>query len=243
LKFNRPFEKLERGVGSMLHGAVLPRNVAQPGEVPLLVRFVGKLVLEVLPAALASVIGAFLFAHYQFDHTAASTPPAEPAMAATPASAQMMQLVREEHAMIRKFLVAQQAAELNQAIAANAADARAVAGAKLAAALPRHSTSLAAAKPAVTRGVASAAVPDNGGATATALPTVLVAAVQPSPAVEATPAPPPSQPSLMARTLAVPGRVATVTLHAVMAIGGIPSWIGHRFGGDLESASPLPSAS
>ena len=52
--------------------------------------FFGKLVLEVLPAALASVIGAFLFAHYQFGRPAVSEP-AAPATAAVPASAQMVQ--------------------------------------------------------------------------------------------------------------------------------------------------------
>jgi hypothetical protein len=219
----------------MLHSAVMPRNVAQAGQVPLLVRFIGKFVLEVLPAALASVIGAFLFAHYQFDHTAASAPAAEPAMAATPASAAMMQLVREEHAMIRNFLVAQQAAERSQAIAATAADARADAEAKLAAAAAPHR--VAAAKAAVPRSTESAVA--SGGEPAAALPQVLVAAAQPNPTI----APPPRQPSLIAQTLAVPGSVASVTLHAFMAIGGIPSWIGHRFGDDLESAAPLPGAS
>jgi hypothetical protein len=232
----------------MLHSAVMPRNAAQPAEVPLLVRFIGKLVLEVLPAALASVIGAFLFAHYQFDRTASLAPAAEPPVAATPASAEMMQLVREEHAMIRNFLVTQQATERNQATAANAADARADAQAKLAAAATRRTASSAAAKPAAPRSTASAAAPGGAAApgsaaAATALPTVVVDAVQPNPAIAPTPAAPPRQPSLIAQTLAVPGRVATVTLHAVMAIGGIPSWIGHRFGDDLESAAPLPSTS
>jgi hypothetical protein len=236
LKFNRSFENR---MESMSHSAVLPSNVAQPGEVPMAVRFLGKLVLEVLPAALASVIGAFLFAHYQFDRPA-SPQPATPAMAATPASAEMMQLVRDEHAIVHSFLAAQQAAALKEATAANAADARADAQAKLAAAASRRAASLTAAKPAVPRGIAIAAAAP--GSAATALPTIMVAAVQPNPAA-AMPGPPPRRPSLIAQTLAVPGRVASVTLHAVMAIGGIPSWIGHRFGGDLESAAPLPSTS
>jgi hypothetical protein len=222
-------------MGPMVHSAVVARNAAQADAVPLLVRLMGKLVLEVLPAALASVIGAFLFAHYQFARPA-SAPAAEPAMAATPASAEMMRLVREEHAMIRNFLVAQEAAERTRALAANAADARAVAQAKLAAAPPRRAATLAAAKPAAPRATAPLAAPGNG---ATALPPVVVAAEQPNPA----PVLPPRQPSLIAQTLAVPGHVAAVTLHAVMAIGGIPSWIGHRFGDNLESAAPLPSTS
>ena len=228
----------------MAHSVVLRGNMAQPGEVPLALRLLGKFVLEVLPAALASVIGAFLFAHYQFDRSA-SAPPAGPPMAATPASAEMMQLVREEHAMIRSFLVAQQAAAQSEATAANAADARADAKAKLIARASRRAASLTAArlttvKPAAPRSAVTVAAAAGGAATA--LPTVLVAAAQPD-AVTAAPNLPPRQPSLIAQTLAVPGRVAAVTLHAVMAIGSIPSWIGHRLGGELESAAALPSAS
>lgn len=219
---------------AVLPRSVLPRNVAQSGEVPLALRFLGKFVLEVLPAALASVIGAFLFAHYQLDRPA-SAPSTAPTMAATPASAEMMQLVRDEHAMIRSFLVAQQAAEQKSAMAANAADAEA----KLADA-SRRAASLTTAKPAAARSmVSAAAAPERG---ARALPTVLVAAAQSDP-VTAAPIPPPRHPSLIAQTLAVPGRVASVTLHAVMAIGGIPSWIGHRLGGELESAASLPGTS
>jgi len=152
----------------------------------------------------------------------------------------MMQLVREEHAVIRNFLVAQQAAAQKEATAANAADARADAQAKLAASASRSAASLAMAKTAAPRRTAAATA--GSESKTTALPTIMVAAVQPNPAT-AIPSPPPGRPSLVAQTLAVPGRVASVTLHAVMAIGGIPSWIGHRFGGDLESAAPLPSAS
>src|SRR5580658_6294295 len=115
----------------MQQGAVVLGRRMKIGEVPLLVRLFGKLVLEVLPPALASVIGAFLLAHYQFGHPAASGAAAPAAVA--PASTDMMQLVREEHAMVRDFLLAQQAAETNRAAAADAADARAAADAELAA--------------------------------------------------------------------------------------------------------------
>src|SRR5580700_7551209 len=36
---------------------------------PLLARFAGKFVLDIMPAALASVIGGFLFTQYQFGQT------------------------------------------------------------------------------------------------------------------------------------------------------------------------------
>lgn len=237
------------------------RQASRPGDVPWPVRFAGKLVLEVLPAALASVIGAFLFAHYQFARPADP----QPAAADAPASAQMLQLVRDEHAMIRAFLVAQQAAEQNRAAAADAADARAAADARLAAAaVHRLAAAMAQAKPSAPRGkplavaavataaaaspapvgAASAGVADIAGA---ALPPVVVADVaqnaeQNADLAPAT-APAPVRASLVERTLAVKDHVVTATLHAVMAIGGIPSWIGHRLGADnLDSGGPPSSA-
>jgi hypothetical protein len=42
----------------------------------------------------------------------------------------------------------------------------------------------------------------------------------------------------VARILTVKDRVVSAPLHAVKAIGGIPSWIGHRLG----SEEPDPSA-
>jgi hypothetical protein len=234
------------------------------GEVPFAVRLLGKVVLEVLPAALASVIGAFLFAHYQFDRSAAAPAAAAPAMAAAPASTQMLALVREEHAMIRDYLIAQRAAEERRAAADDAADVRVAAAARMPAAPVRPATTVAALRPAAARkpvniAAALAAVPTAAetlppaaqpAATglppaATALPPVVVAGVAPDtgpmppapigPAEESSE----SQQSLVGRTLALPGHVVAVTLHAVMAIGGIPSWIGHRFGAaNLDSAEP-----
>jgi len=87
---------------------IMPRNWAVPHQPPFLARFLGKVVLDVLPAALASVIGGFLFTQYQFGHVVAARPMAE---RATPASAEMIQLVRDEHAMIIDYLKTQTAAE------------------------------------------------------------------------------------------------------------------------------------
>lgn len=255
----------------------MERNLAPgigSGEAPVLVRLGGKLVLEVLPAALASAIGAFLFAQYQFDRSAPAAH-VTPAVA-VPASAEMLQLVREEHALIRDFLTAQRTAEQNRTLAANAADAQAdpTADAKLAAAVPQPAELPSAAK-AVSRHdrtlVAAAGMPQSAAA---ALPPIVIAGARPvwvatpgrvaaaQPAATAPvvaprdmgapaqtdaslwpSAPPPAQPSIVAATLAVPGHVVSVTLHAVMAIGGIPSWIGHRFGDDDMSAVAQPSSS
>lgn len=233
----------------MQQGAVSLRKPMQPGEVPALVRFLGKLVLEVLPAALASVIGAFLFAHYQFGEFDASRSAATPAAESAPASAAMMQLVRQEHAMIRDFLTAEQTAEEKRVAAANAADANAAADAKVATAASQALTQALvveiAAKPvapakrskgSVTRNVATAST----AAPSAQLPTVTIAAAQQEPAVVPAPSPPPA-PSLVSRTLAVPEHVASMTLHAVMGIGGIPSWIGHHVGAtELDTATPVP---
>lgn len=230
----------------MQQSAIMLRQGLRPGNVPLLVRFVGKLVLEVLPAALTSVIGAFLFAHYQFGRPAVSEP-AAPATAAVPASAQMVQLVREEHAMICNFLMAQQAAEKNRAAAADAAEAGAAADAKLAAAaVQRAAAATAEAKTDAPRGkptAIAAAAPVSPAPAGAALPPIVVAGVAQNAAIAPAEAPAPVHASLVDRTLAVKNHVVAATLHAVMAIGGIPSWIGHRFGADnLDSSEPPSSA-
>jgi hypothetical protein len=241
----------------MRQGAISLRRAMQPGpgEVPALVRFLGKFVLEVLPAALASVIGAFLFAHYQFGTPEASTAASAAATEAVPASAAMMQLVRQEHAMIRDFLLAEQAAEEKRVAAADAADANAVADAQIAAAarqallaeivekpVAQIAGKPVAEKPVVKRNkgavVANAATGRSSSAPAAQLPSVVIAATQQDPA--AMPAsPPPPRPSFVSRTLALPGHAVAVTLHAVASIGGIPSWIGHHVGaGELDSDAP-----
>lgn len=252
----------------------MQRNLAAQkgsGEAPLLVRLGGKLVLEILPAALASAIGAFLFAQYQFGAGAADGHGIAPAVAIPP-SAEMLQLVREEHAMIRDFLTAQRTAEQNRAVALNGADIKAGAAidTKLAAAAPLEADSMSVGKPAARRKKAILAA-STAESAATALPPLTIAAAQPaaatarvlvaSAASDATAPgarqataqpgagswpsapPPPAHPSLVTETLAVPGHVVSVTLHAVMAIGGIPSWLGHRFGDDDAGAGALPYSS
>jgi hypothetical protein len=87
--------------------------------VPFLARFAGKFVLDIMPTALASVIGGFLFTQYHFGHPPVPHPALEQV---TPASAEMMALVRDEHAMIVNYLKTQMAAEKTRQ-AAQAVDA------------------------------------------------------------------------------------------------------------------------
>lgn len=228
----------------MQNCGAIDTSAALPKAAPFLLRFVSKLVLEVLPASLASMIGAMLLAHYHFAQPAllaGGTPEA------APASPQMMRLVRDEHDLIRDFLVAQQAAQQTRHAAADAQSARAAADARLAAAAARHVATVVAAKPPAVRAK-----------------TIAVAAIAPAPqpgavspaAAQASPAPlaiaglqdnaaPPTAPahgSLVTTTLAMKDHVVDATMHAVMTIGGIPSWIGHRLGIDRDSGEQQISA-
>jgi hypothetical protein len=223
----------------MSQGKAAPRTVIAAQTSPLLVHLLGKFVLEVLPAALASVIGGVLLASYQFGHTSAAGPTVE---SSAPASAEMVRLVREEHAMIRDLLLAQSAAEKRQFAAADAADASAAEGAELAAAALRRTVS-APVKPVSLSTVTRTRVAVIPATTEVAPQGPLVIAqpievTAPPPGAFAPPAPigPPAppvasdHPSLVSTTLAIPGHVVGAALHAVSVIGGIPSWIGNRLG-------------
>ena len=214
----------------MLQGGAASRIAAARYKTPLLVRLLGKFVLEVLPAALASVIGGLLLANYQFAHA----PVVTAAQSSTPASAEMVRLVREEHAMIRDFLLAQSAAEKSRIAAADAADPSAAADAELAAAALRRAPPAKQVpvllaqhgKPTVAASAAAEVAPQG--------PLVIAQANDVAPPVSpAASAPPPvasDHPSLVTTTLAIPGHVVGAALHAVSVIGGIPSWIGNRLG-------------
>jgi hypothetical protein len=96
-------------------------------QLPLLARFASKFMLDILPAALASVIGGFLFTQYQFGRAA----PPQPALERiSPASAEVLALVRDEHAAIISYLNLQMAAEKSRLAAQDAETARAVADAR-----------------------------------------------------------------------------------------------------------------
>ena len=91
---------------------------------PYYLRFLTKFVFDVLPAALASVIGGFLFTQYH----AARVPEPKPAIVETVASAQMeeaMRMVRDEHTLIVDFLKGQQAAAEKRNVSFDQARAKA----------------------------------------------------------------------------------------------------------------------
>jgi hypothetical protein len=224
-------------------------------DTSLLTRFVAKIVVDVLPAVLASVIGGFLISQYQFNHGAAPRPAAEQA---APASAEMVQLVRDEHAVIVDYIKAQVAAEKSRLVAANDADARAVEEAKAASAsasavpapvaapVPARAavSAAAAAKPVVPRAKLVAAAP--------ALPPhaqlVIAQAEQDTaaaPVAALVVAPAPQSKSLLAKTIEIKDGIKDHVVHAtvgvVSAIGRIPSWIASM--GDRIGAPSPPSGS
>jgi len=217
----------------MQQGGVAPATAAMPQQVPLLARITGKFVLEVLPAALASVIGGFLFTQYQFGRPAVPPPAAEQA---EPATSEMMKFVRDEHGMILDFLKAEEAAEKTR-LAANDKEASAAVDAKGAVPSARRiAVAKPRSKPAVTVAAAAPVTPPRTQ--------VLVARAEqvdsPPPAAAAAPAPSEHK-SLADKTLAIRDHVLSATWHAVSTIGSIPSWIGHRLDGD--SAARTSSAS
>ena len=221
---------------------VAPKNLAPKHEAPMLKRFVGKLVIDVLPATFVSVLGGVIIAQYQLNHATASHPATEQVV---PASAEMMQLVRDEHAVIIDYLKNQMAAEKNR----HAAEDAAVADARLAAAEPPAPAAapVPAPRPVATVATGVAAKPvlaRTKVATAPVLPPhapLLIA--QNDQAVGAAPAadPAPESKSLLTKTLEIKDHVVGATLHVVSAIGSIPSWIASM--GDRVSGSETTSSS
>jgi hypothetical protein len=207
---------------------------------PLLRRFLTKLVIDVFPAALTSVVGGALVAHYQFGY--AIQRPATEQIA--PASAEMVKLVRDEHSAIMDYLKEQTSAEKSRNAAADAADARAAAEAKASA----SASAEVAAAPPVVRAVPAPVVTPKAVAVRSkpviAAPTlpphqplvVAQATPEPAPVPVAQPAPQPK--SLLERTLDLKDHVVGATLHAVTAIGGIPSWIASM--GDHNDSTDTP---
>jgi hypothetical protein len=258
LKFNRPFEKRDgQRDGIMQHQAtqstglvkyvaqtnlaqtnLAPKSLVPHHDAPLLKRFIGKLVVDVLPATFVSVLGGVIIAQYQLNHVAASHPATEQVV---PASAEMMQLVRDEHAVIIDYLKTQLAAEKNR----HAAEDAAVADARLAATEPPAPAAAPLPAPrAVAAAVIAKPVPARTKvATAPALPPhAPLQIAQADQAVSVAPMadPAPESKSLLTRTIEIKDHVVGVTLHAVSAIGSIPSWIasmGDRVGGSGTTSS------
>jgi hypothetical protein len=233
-----------RGIGIMQNfGVVQPTGVVSQTalyqhNLPLLVRFFGKLVLDILPAALASVIGGFLFTQYQFGHTAAPRPATEQA---APASAEMMQLVRDEHAMIVNYLKTQMAAQKSRLAAEDEETAHAAAEAKAAMAAAAHRIVAAGTAPKAitprskTPVVATVSIPAHAP--------LVIARAEPNDAATAVEGPAPQPQTLLAKTLDIKDHVVDGALHVVSAIGSIPSWIasmGDRIGGTSTGSEPAP---
>ena len=233
-----------------------PRNRAAHPQFRFLARFAGKFVLDILPAALASVIGGFLFTQYQLGRTA----PPPPAEQMSPASAQVLALVRDEHEAIIDYLKSQMAAEKSRLAAQDADNALAASDAraaqdeareqalaeqntvdtKLAAAVPaRHSASATSVKVALPR---AKAVPAPSPA-----PTTQVAAVQNEQNPPQNSAPTDrlarDPDSLLAKTLDLKDHVVAATKQAVAALGDMFASVGERIGGSAPSSRPFSSDS
>jgi hypothetical protein len=241
-------------------------------QIPLLARFANKFMLDILPAALASVIGGFLFTQYQFGRTA----PPQPALEQiSPASAEVLALVRDEHAAIVSYLDLQTAAEKSRLAAQDAETARAVADARAAQetaaqeneAREKASADLTAAEiklasiAANRRGAAPAApvkiaVPHGRSANtsvAGARAPLVIAQVEKQADKQAdaqqNEASPPADrlardpDSLLAKTLDLKDHVVAATWHAVTAIGDAFASVGERIGGAAPNARPFSSDS
>jgi hypothetical protein len=192
----------------------------------LVARLASKLVVDILPATTASLIGGVLFTHYGLGRVI------EPAAQVAPASAEMMQLLRDEHGLMVSFLNAQLEREKSE-LASGAA-------------LRQESGEAAATAniPARTPVIAKPASPHARGAvTATVSAPLIIAQVQQA---EDTSAPPsPGAQALIAKTMGLKDRVVSVTYRVVSAFGGIPNWmgmIGDRLGGTDPKSRPLATA-
>jgi hypothetical protein len=237
-------------------------------QIPLLARFASKFMMDILPAALASVIGGFLFTQYQFGRTA----PPQPALEQiSPASAEVLALVRDEHAAIISYLDLQMAAEKSRLATQDAETARAVADAKAAqdAAMRENEARDKAGAELTTAEIKLASVASNRHSAAPgaqakiavprARPTdtsiagahapLVIAQVEKQAGQNAqqNEAAPPADrlardpDSLLAKTLDLKDHVVAATWHAVTAIGDAFASVGDRIGGVMPNARPFSS--
>jgi len=194
----------------------------------VLKRFIAKLVHDVLPAALASLIGGLVYTHFQSVRA-----PVTVAAQVVPASPEMMQLLRDEHGLILNYVKAQAAVE-KKLLAADEGTPRVPVDAQPAVA------PVAAQRPenvALTT-VKSPSVRGKAPIVGASLPPLVVAEVQQTESVKTDGR---DDDSLIARTIGIRDHVIAVTHRAVSVIGGIPSWIGSigdRIGG--EDPTPRP---
>ena len=225
------------------------RAFAAAPQAPWLARFAGKLVLDVLPAALASVIGGFLFTQYHLSQPATPRPVAQEG---APASAEMVAMVRDEHALILNYLKAQLAAERSRDRAEDAATARALAEAN-AAADAKLAQAILASPAATAHGTAPAAK-----SPARARPAIVAASAPQAPLVIAQAQPANQQgidgaasddrlardpDSLFAKTLDFKDHVVAATRRVVGAIGDIVGSVGEGIGGIVSGGRLFADAS
>jgi len=210
-----------------------PRHSAAPSRFPLLSRFAGKLVLDILPAALASVIGGFLFTQYHLGR-AAPPPPTEQIGSA---STEGLALVREEHEAIVGYLKAQLAAEKSRLAAQDEDTARAVADAKAVQDIEAREKALAEQNPVDIK--PAAAAPNAATATQVAMVESEQASQQADAPAERLARDPDS---LLAKTLDLKDHVVAATKQAVAALGDMFASVGERIGGSTP-ARPFSSDS
>ena len=185
-------------------------------------RLLDKLLHDVMPAALASVIGGILFTHFQL-----GWPAPQPSAQMMPASAEMMQLLRDEHGLVVSYVNALRARDEKKASEG---------GPQVAA--DQQTKPLGSSRPTYVD-LATKAVAARGKGAGSALVPLQIAQVHYEPSK------PPSRDenSLLAKTVGIKDHVVAVTQRVVATIGGIPSWIGSigdRIGG--ENADPRPPA-
>jgi hypothetical protein len=187
-----------------------------------------------LPAALASVIGGFLFTQYHSGHDAADKPKL---VQVTPASEEMMRLVRDEHAVIVDYLKAQTAAEKTKQASQRDEQVKAIADAAKANAAAFNARQLAEAAP----------MPRPAPARSKMLPATRIASATPAPVAAGRPlelieSPPhvaerPRDPdSLIGKAGEFKDNVVAATRKVVATIADIPSWIASM--GDRSTNSP-----
>ncbi len=247
---------------------LVPRNDdarhAAYSRFPRVARFLGKFVFDVLPAALASVIGGFLFTQF---HAGRAAPPPTEQMSS--ASAEVLALVRDEHQAIVGYLKTQMAAEKSRLAAQDADTARAVADAKAAQEAQENEArekAAAAEQSAAEIKLAAIASPHRAAPIPAPAAKVTLPRVKPTSAPEAAPAqvavaqaeqipqqnaaaPPADRlardpDSLLAKTLDLKDQVVAATKQAVTAIGDAFASVGERIGGGTApSARPFSSDS
>jgi len=228
----------------------VPRHCAAGPAFPLLTRVAGKFVLDILPAALASMIGGFLFTQYQAGRAA---PPA-PATQMSPASAEVLALVRDEHEAIIGYLKSQVAAEKSRLAAQDAETVEAKAAqneARENALADQNATEIRVA-------AIHARHPALGVAAKVVLPRAKPVAAPPVASVEPVAAQaelnshqsaaPPERfardpDSLLAKTLDLKEHVVAATKQAVVALGDMFASVGERIGGSAPGQRPFSSDS